>query len=67
VATGNADKYAKIGGGNTDTLTRQAIGNDNPAGAGPFPPGAGGGGAIEPEPTLLVEPVIDGGTPAPPP
>jgi len=65
MAIGYADKFSKIGGGATDTLTRQDIGNVVPAGAGPFAPGAGGGGAIEAEVTLLVEPVIASGTPAP--
>ena len=63
---GYASKFAKIGGTDVDDLSRvNPIGNDNPAGSGPFAPGAGGGGPIEAEPTLLVEPVISGGTPAP--
>ena len=62
---GYASKYAKIGGTAVDDLTRQEIGNVVPAGAGPFQPGQGGGGAVEPEPTLLVETPINSGTPAP--
>jgi hypothetical protein len=65
MAIGYADKFSKLGGGNADTLTRTPLGGTGGTPTSPpFAPGSNGQ-TIAPEPTLLVEPVIASGVPAP--